>query len=90
MVTFCVHWTTSTGARIECTDVHSGETEDDAKARVVAAAKRRAEVPGEEPVDGSLIWLERDVGALAGTVASVTCGPNWLTSWAAFKEACGL
>jgi hypothetical protein len=89
-VTFCAHWTrvgppqTQT---LECDDVAVGETEDQCKARVIRRAKTRCD-NGETPVSGTLIWLERNVGAVATPVASVSCGSDWEASWDEFVAAC--
>lgn len=94
-VTICVHWTTGGQSRIECDDVKSTDANEDVtRARVLRRAQRRAD-NGEEPDEGTTIWMERNVDGFSSPVASATVNAPWsewldqeVGGWDSFVAAC--
>lgn len=87
MVTYCVHWTDSVGAKIQCTDVGSGESAATARTRALRQAKTRMD-NGETPLDGTELWMEKLVDSFSSVVADTDVGANWQNSFAEFTLEC--
>lgn len=87
VTTYCVHWTDAVGAKIECDDVASGESEATTRLRVLRRAKTRMDA-GETPLDGTEIWMEKNVDSFSSVIATETVSAPWQGTYADFVIEC--
>lgn len=92
-VSFCVYWTSASGAKVQCEDVRPGEPESVAKQRALDVAFRRMTetVDGQPPcppLEGTTLTMQKHIGFLVTLVASEEVGKVWKESWEIFYAEC--